>query len=131
MSLTINRRTFFAASLRERVKKKTCNLSGWGPSPLRAILTVCGHSDFMQVFYCINIYVFETRKVWKGWFWKKKKLALMEKFNILRKYCENVCNRYPCKNVSKYFCIFFCFRTFKAFLFYFLKKLSFFSPYGK
>ena len=32
-----------------------------------------------------------------------------------RNYLENVFNGYPCKNVAKYFCIFFGFRIFKLF----------------
>ena len=47
---------------------------------------------------------------------------LLKKFNIWRKYSENVYNGYPCKNFTKYFGIFFCFRTFKAFFFILRRK---------
>ena len=31
-------------------------------------------------FACINIYVFETRKAWSRWLWKKKTLVLKDKY---------------------------------------------------
>ena len=36
-------------------------------------------------------------------------------------------NGYRCKNVTEYFCIFFCFRTFKAFFFILAVNASFFT----
>ena len=43
-------------------------------------------------------------------FWKKIN-ALFAKFQYFMNISEKMINRYPCKNVAKYFCIFFRFRT--------------------
>ena len=60
-------------------------------------------------------------------FKRRKTLVLKGKFNILRNIVKNiqVLNGYPCKNVTKYFCIFFCFRTFYAFFFLRTKNLHY------
>ena len=49
-------------------------LSGPWPPPL----AVSGQSGFMQVIFNIYIYVFETRKAWNGWFWKKEKNLVLK-----------------------------------------------------
>ena len=49
-------------------------------------------------------------------FERKQILVLKEKFffNISKEYFEKCPSfkGYPCKNITTYFCIFFCFRTF-------------------
>ena len=40
------------------------------PQLLADIVILC------KYFTCINIYIFETRKAWNGWLWKKQNLVL-------------------------------------------------------
>ena len=65
----------------------------------RVTCRVCENTTrFYEMFFtCINTYVFKTRKA-------RKTLVLKENFQVF--------NGYPCKNFTKYFCIFFCFITF-------------------
>ena len=55
-------------------RKKSFFVSDWAAKGVRYKKNL--HSSF-----CINIYIFETRKAWNGWLWKKKiTLVLKEKY---------------------------------------------------
>ena len=61
--------------------------------------------DFMHFFLNVKIYyMFLKQKSLKWMILNKITLVLKEK------YFDKVFKGYPCKNVKKYFCVFFCFR---------------------
>ena len=65
---------------------------------------------------------FEEKQLW---FYSE---IYFEKFNVLKSF--NFYNGRLKKNVTKYSCIFFCFRTFQAFFFMLRKRLASLSGGG-
>ena len=71
--------------------------------------------------------MFSNKKGLEWMILKEKNLDVKEKFLYLKKNIwgnVQVFNGYLYKILARYFCIIFCFRTFKAFLFILRKKAS-------